>query len=121
MPLVLPVAVVVGLVAYMLNISRIFLSGHGHIPIIVGSVITVLILLGATLLSAGSDELADRPSRSSAPRSSCRSCPAGWLVDPRNLSDPADNSVAPKRIITVIADPTKIGMWPCPTRTSARC
>ncbi len=53
MPLVLPVAVIVGLVAYVLNISRIFLSGHGHIPIIVGSVITVMILLGATLLSAG--------------------------------------------------------------------
>jgi plastocyanin len=56
-PLVLPVAVVVGLVAYVLNISRIFLSGHGHIPVIVGSVITVLILLGATLLAAGSDKL----------------------------------------------------------------
>lgn len=56
-PLLLPVAVVVGLVAYVLNISRIFLSGHGHIPIIVGTVITVLILLGATLLSAGSDRL----------------------------------------------------------------
>ena len=31
---------IVGLVAYVLNISRMFLSGHGHIPIIVGSVIT---------------------------------------------------------------------------------
>ena len=40
-PLVLPIAVVVGLVAYVLNISRMFLSAHGHIPIIVGSVITV--------------------------------------------------------------------------------
>lgn len=56
-PLVLPVAVIVGLVAYVLNISRIFLSGHGHIPIIVGSIITVMILLGATLLSAGVDRL----------------------------------------------------------------
>ncbi|MDQ1385345.1 MAG: hypothetical protein QOG65_2724 [Actinomycetota bacterium] len=56
-PLVLPVAVVVGLVAYVLNISRIFLSGHGHIPVIIGTIITVMILLGATLLSVNSDRL----------------------------------------------------------------
>ncbi len=56
-PLLLPVAVVVGLVAYIINISRIFLSGHGHIPIFVGSIITVMILVGATLLSAGADRL----------------------------------------------------------------
>jgi plastocyanin len=56
-PLVLPIAVVLGLVAYVINISRIFLSGHGHIPVIVGSVITVLILLGATLLSASAPRL----------------------------------------------------------------
>jgi plastocyanin len=56
-PLVLPVAVVVGLVAYIINISRIFLSGHGHIPIFVGSAITLMILVGATLLSAGADRL----------------------------------------------------------------
>jgi plastocyanin len=56
-PLVLPIAVIVGLVAYILNISRLFLSGHGHIPVIVGSIITVLILLGATLLSAASPRL----------------------------------------------------------------
>ena len=56
-PLVLPVAVVVGLVAYIINISRIFLSGHGHIPIFVGSAITLMILIGATLLSAGADRL----------------------------------------------------------------
>lgn len=56
-PLVIPVAVIVGLVAYILNISRLFLSGHGHIPVIVGSVITLLILLGATLLSAASPRL----------------------------------------------------------------
>ena len=53
----LPVAVIVGLVAYILNISRLFLSGHGHIPVIVGSIITLLILLGATLLSAASPRL----------------------------------------------------------------
>ncbi|MDQ1447426.1 MAG: hypothetical protein QOC79_397 [Actinomycetota bacterium] len=56
-PLVLPIAVVVGLVAYVLNISRLFLSGHGHIPIIVGSIITVMILLGATLLSAAAPRM----------------------------------------------------------------
>ncbi len=56
-PIVLPVAVVVGLVAYILNISRLFLSGHGHIPIFVGSAITVMILVGAALLSAGSQRL----------------------------------------------------------------
>jgi plastocyanin len=56
-PLVLPVAVIVGLVAYILNISRLFLSGHGHIPVIVGSIITLLILLGASLLSAASPRL----------------------------------------------------------------
>lgn len=56
-PLLLPVAAVVGVVAYVLNISRLFLSGHGHIPVIVGSIITVMILVGATLLSAASTRL----------------------------------------------------------------
>jgi uncharacterized cupredoxin-like copper-binding protein len=56
-PLVLPIAVVVGLVAYILNISRIFLSAHGHIPVIIGSVILIMILVGATLLSAASPRL----------------------------------------------------------------
>jgi plastocyanin len=53
-PLVLPIVVVVGLVVYVLNLSRVFLSGHGHIPTIVGSTITVTILLGATVLSNSS-------------------------------------------------------------------
>jgi len=56
-PLVLPIALVIGLVAYVLNISRLFLSAHGHIPIIVGSIITVMILLGATLLSAAAPRM----------------------------------------------------------------
>jgi plastocyanin len=56
-PLVLPVVVIVGLVAYVLNISRLFLSGHGHIPVIVGSIITAVILIGATLLSLGADRV----------------------------------------------------------------
>jgi plastocyanin len=50
-PLITPIVVVVGLVVYVLNISRIFLSAHGHIAVAVGSVITVVILLGATVLS----------------------------------------------------------------------
>jgi plastocyanin len=50
-PLVTPIAVVLGLVIFVLNVSRIFLSGHGNIPTVVGSVITVLILVGATVLS----------------------------------------------------------------------
>jgi uncharacterized cupredoxin-like copper-binding protein len=56
-PLVLPIVVVVGLVAYILNISRIFLSAHGHIPVIIGSVIAAMILIGASLLSAASPRL----------------------------------------------------------------
>src|SRR5262245_61656947 len=50
-PLVLPVVVVGGLVAYILNLSRIFLSAHGHIPVIIGTVILLVILIGAGLLS----------------------------------------------------------------------
>jgi plastocyanin len=56
-PFLLPVAVVVGIVFYVINVSRLFLSAHGHIPVIIGTVITVLILLGATLLSAGAERL----------------------------------------------------------------
>jgi plastocyanin len=54
LPLVLPIVVVVGLVVYVLNLSRVFLSAHGHIPVVVGSIITVAILLGATVLSNAS-------------------------------------------------------------------
>jgi plastocyanin len=53
-PLVLPIVVVVGLVVFVLNLSRVFLSGHGHIPTIVGSILTVVILVGATVLSNSS-------------------------------------------------------------------
>jgi plastocyanin len=56
-PLVLPIAVILFLVSYVLNISRLFLAGHGHISVMVGSAITVMILLGATLLSAASPRL----------------------------------------------------------------
>ena len=53
----LPIAVILFLVTYVLNISRLFLAGHGHISVMVGSAITVMILLGATLLSASSQRL----------------------------------------------------------------
>lgn len=53
-PLVLPLFAVVVLVAYILNISRLFLSGHGHIPVIVGTVITLIILVGAVMTSGSS-------------------------------------------------------------------
>ena len=56
-PIVLPIAVIVGLVVFVLSISRIFLSAHGHIPVIVASVILVLILVGATLLSKAAHRL----------------------------------------------------------------
>jgi plastocyanin len=51
LPLVLPIVVVLGLVVYVLNLSRVFLSAHGHIPVVIGTVITVAILLGATVLT----------------------------------------------------------------------
>jgi uncharacterized cupredoxin-like copper-binding protein len=56
-PLVIPIVVVVGLVAYILNLSRIFLSAHGHIPIIIGTVILITILSGAALLSFNSPHM----------------------------------------------------------------
>jgi uncharacterized cupredoxin-like copper-binding protein len=53
-PLILPIAVVVGVVMYILNISRIFLSAPGHVTVVLGTFITVTILLGAALLALGS-------------------------------------------------------------------
>ena len=40
LPLVLPIVVVLGLVVFVLNLSRVFLSAHGHIPVVVGTVIS---------------------------------------------------------------------------------
>jgi plastocyanin len=51
-PLVLPLAVIVGLVMFILNISRIFLSTHGDIDVIIGVGILLTILVGAAILSA---------------------------------------------------------------------
>lgn len=56
-PLVLPVAVILFVVVYVMNISRLFLSGHEHIPVIVGTVITTIILVGAVLLSSAASRL----------------------------------------------------------------
>jgi plastocyanin len=54
LPLVLPIVVVLGLVVFVLNLSRVFLSAHGNTAVTVGSVLTVLILVGATVLSNAS-------------------------------------------------------------------
>jgi plastocyanin len=56
-PLVLPVAVILFVVVYVMNISRLFLSGHEHIPVIVGTVVTTIILVGAVLLSSAASRL----------------------------------------------------------------
>ena len=53
-PLITPIIVVLGLVVYVLNLSRVFLSAHGHTSVIVGSTITVVILVGATVLANSS-------------------------------------------------------------------
>src|SRR4051794_4931912 len=56
-PLMLPVLVILFVLVYVLNISRLFLSGHGHIPVIVGTIITTIILLGSTIVSASAHRL----------------------------------------------------------------
>lgn len=53
-PLITPILVVLGLVVYVLNLSRVFLSAHGHTSVIVGTIVTVVILFGATVLSNSS-------------------------------------------------------------------
>jgi len=50
-PLILPLAVILFVLVYVLNVSRLFLSTHGHVPVIVGTIITVLIITGASMLS----------------------------------------------------------------------
>jgi plastocyanin len=56
-PIVLPIAVVVGIIVFILSISRIFLSAGGHIPVIIGVAILLLILLGASLLAKAAHRL----------------------------------------------------------------
>ena len=54
MPFIVPIAVVLGIVVFVLNISRVFLAAHGHISVVICSVVLVLILLGATVLANAS-------------------------------------------------------------------
>jgi len=53
-PFLIPVIAVLGIVIMVLNISRLFLAGHGHIPVVVGSILTGAILFGASALSNSS-------------------------------------------------------------------
>jgi plastocyanin len=51
LPLVTPIVVVLAIVIFVLNLSRVFLASHGHVPVVVGSIITIVLLAGATLIS----------------------------------------------------------------------
>ena len=51
LPLVTPIVVVLAIVIWVLNMSRLFLASHGHVPVVVGTIITVLVIAGATLIS----------------------------------------------------------------------
>jgi len=53
-PLFIPIIAVLGIVIFVLNLSRLFLSAHGHIPVVVGSIITAVILFGAAIISNSS-------------------------------------------------------------------
>jgi plastocyanin len=50
-PFLLPLLIVVGIVFYVLNVSRIFLASKGTGAIVIAATITVAILFGAALLS----------------------------------------------------------------------
>jgi plastocyanin len=50
-PLVAPIVVVLAIIIFVLNMSRVFLASHGHVPVIVGSIVTIVLLAGATLIS----------------------------------------------------------------------
>src|SRR5690242_13616355 len=51
LPLITPIIVVLGIIIWVLNMSRLFLSAHGHVPVVVGTIITVVVIAGATLIS----------------------------------------------------------------------
>jgi uncharacterized cupredoxin-like copper-binding protein len=51
-PFVFPLLIVVGVVFFVLNISRIFLANKGTAALIIAATITVLILFGAAVLSS---------------------------------------------------------------------
>src|ERR1700753_2627346 len=54
MPLIVPIGVVLAIVIFVLNISRVFLSAHNHIPVVICSIVLVAILLGATVFANAS-------------------------------------------------------------------
>ena len=54
MPFIVPVVIVAGIVIFILNISRVFLAAHGHIPVVICSVVLLVILIGATVLANAS-------------------------------------------------------------------
>jgi len=56
-PLVLPVAAVFGIVFFVGNLSRLFLSAHGHAPIFIGIAVLLIILIGASVLSQNAGRL----------------------------------------------------------------
>jgi len=51
-PLVLPAVVVLAVVVITMNVSRIFLATHGNLPTIIGTIVLLVILTGASVLSA---------------------------------------------------------------------
>src|SRR5437763_17092504 len=50
-PLLIPILAVLGIVIFVLNLSRLFLSAHGHIPGVVGAILTGAVLFGAAFIS----------------------------------------------------------------------
>jgi plastocyanin len=79
LPLITPIIVVVGLVVYVLNLSRVFLSAHGHTAVAVGTVVTVTILVGATVLS-NSKRLRSSSIALTTTIFVLAICVSGWLV-----------------------------------------
>src|SRR5689334_9452691 len=51
-PFIFPIMIVIGVVFYVLNISRIFLASKGTGAVVIAASLTVIILFGATLLSS---------------------------------------------------------------------
>jgi plastocyanin len=54
MPLIVPIGVVLAIVIFVLNISRVFLAAHNHIPVVICSIVLVAILVGATVFANAS-------------------------------------------------------------------
>ncbi len=52
LPLLLPVLAIVGVAFLAINISRVFLAGSSTVALVIAAIITVVILMGASLLSA---------------------------------------------------------------------